>query len=51
MKALGKDLNRLLDKKRVLTDPVDMYAYSTDCTYHMFRGMPDAVVLPDVRLR
>ncbi len=47
MKSLGKDLNLLLDKKRVLTDPVDMYAYSADCTYHLFRGMPDAVVLPE----
>ena len=47
MRNLGKDLDRLLDKKRVLTDPVDMYAYSTDCTYHLFRRMPDAVVLPE----
>jgi glycolate oxidase len=47
MKALAKDLGRLVAKERVRTDPEDLFAYAGDATYHIKRGNPDAVVLPE----
>ena len=47
MKGLARDLGRLVDKARVKTDPEDLFAYAGDATYHIKRGKPDAVVLPE----
>jgi len=47
MKGLAKDLGRLVGKDRVKTDPEDLFAYAGDATYHIKRGKPDAVILPE----
>jgi len=48
MKGLAKDLERLLPKERVHTDPEDLITYGNDATYHVCPlGHPDAVVTPE----
>ncbi|MBU2549883.1 MAG: FAD-binding protein [Proteobacteria bacterium] len=46
MKGLAKDLGGLIGRQGVWSDPEDLYAYSTDMTHYLARGMPEAVVLP-----
>lgn len=47
MKSLAKDLSRLVSRERVRSDPADLFAYAGDSTYHLFKGKPDVVVLPE----
>jgi glycolate oxidase len=46
-KGLTRDLAQLLDRQRVRSDPEDLFAYAGDATYHLFKGKPDVVVLPE----
>ena len=47
MKGLTKDLARLVSRERVRSDPEDLFAYAGDSTYHLVKGKPDVVVLPE----
>ena len=47
MDSLGKDLNALVGEGKVKTDPVDLYAYSSDAIRYFVEHNPDAVVLPE----
>ncbi len=46
MKAIAKDLFRILPRSAVLQAPEDLLAYAADATADLFSRSPDAVVLP-----
>jgi len=46
MNGLEKDLKALLGEEKVKTDPVDLYAYSSDAIRYFISHNPSAVVLP-----